>query len=311
MFNKALFFYQFAALTKAGFSGAKSLPMAGAKAPVAVRQFLYRVSQRMDRGTSLAIALNASKSPFTPWEMGLLVLGETSGALSEVSQRLGQLHETYRRRARLYGSVVIGFGAIAAVVVTVLSTWLVGGLSALNSVWGLGLVSVLVLAILFQTQVPLTLEIGDRGHHWLEQFPITANIIEARSLVQLSELSLPIRCGLPLPRALELAQPRISDPQLRALMQSAVKRIDRGDCLSDCLKTALPPTAVQMIRTGEETGHLDTLLDKLGKHYDHELEHRLRRLEAMSRPLAMLAVGCLILLVGTQLFTGLLSAVFS
>ncbi|MEO0491610.1 MAG: type II secretion system F family protein, partial [Cyanobacteria bacterium J06659_2] len=299
--NKALFFHQFAALLKAGFSVAKSLAMASEKSPAPVQSYLQQASQRIDRGTSLAIALKSRQSVFTPWELGLLNLGETSGALIEVSQRLGHQCEVYRRRARLYGSVLVSFGVIGGVVVIVLGAWLIGGLAALNSpvVWGLA--GALAIALLFQTQVPLQINLGDRGHTWLRQIPVFQTVIEARSLTQLAELAIPIRCGLPMPQALALVVPRLADPQLARVISQSIRQVDRGESLSGCLQGTLPPTAVQMIRTGEETGQLDTLLDKLGEHYDGELERSLRQLEGMARPLALLAVGVLIGLIGVQM----------
>lgn len=308
--NKALFFHQFAALLKAGFSVAKGLEMASAKSPTPIRQYLRQASQRIDRGASLANALKSRQSPFTPWELGLLNLGETSGALIEVSQRLGHQWEIYRRRSRLYGSLLVSFGVTGGVVVIVLAAWLIGGLGALNSpiVWGLA--GLLAIALLFQTQVPLQINLGDRGHAWGRQMPLVQAVIEARSLTQLAELAIPIRCGLPVPQALTLIRPRLDDPELARVIDRAVRKVDRGESLSACLQGTLPPTAIQMIQTGEETGQLDTLLDKLGEHYDDELEHRLRQLEGMIRPIALLAVGALIGLMGVQMVTGLMTQPF-
>ncbi|MEO1349633.1 MAG: type II secretion system F family protein [Cyanobacteria bacterium J06635_15] len=241
--------------------------------------------------------------------MGLLNLGETSGALIEVSQRLGHQCEVYRRRARLYGSVLVSFGVIGGVVVIVLGAWLIGGLAALNSpvVWGLA--GALAIALLFQTQVPLQINLGDRGHTWLRQIPVFQTVIEARSLTQLAELAIPIRCGLPMPQALALVVPRLADPQLARVISQSIRQVDRGESLSGCLQGTIPPTAVQMIRTGEETGQLDTLLDKLGEHYEGDLERNLRQLEGMARPLALLAVGVLIGLIGVQMVMGIIGKV--
>ena len=304
--NKALFFHQFAALLKAGFSVAKSLEMVAAKSPATIQRYLKQASQRIDRGASLANALQSRQSLFTPWELGLLTLGETSGALMEVSQRLGYQCEVYRRRARLYGSVLVSFSVVGGVIAIVLGAWLIGGLALLNSPWVWALTGLLTIALVFQSQVPLQVQLGDRGHHWLRQVPIFQATIQARSLTQLAELAIPIRCGLPVPQALALVRPRLADPQLAQVITQSIQHVDRGEALSRCLQGAIPPTAVQMIRTGEETGHLDTLLDKLGEHYDGELERSLRQLEGITRPLALLAVGILIGLIGIQMAAGIM-----
>jgi type II secretory pathway component PulF len=49
-----------------------------------------------------------------------------------------------------------------------------------------------------------------------------------------------------------------------------------------------------MIRTGEETGNLDTALENMAQYYEGDLERRLQSLESRLRPLRILAIASLI-----------------
>ena len=46
-----------------------------------------------------------------------------------------------------------------------------------------------------------------------------------------------------------------------------------------------PPMVVQMLAVGEETGQVDTMLDKVAKFYDHEVEASVDALTSLIEPL--------------------------
>ncbi|MEW6493418.1 MAG: type II secretion system F family protein, partial [Cyanobacteriota bacterium] len=65
---------------------------------------------------------------------------------------------------------------------------------------------------------------------------------------------------------------------------------------------------MEMIRTGEETGNLDTALENLAQHYQQELEHGLHRLESSFRPLSLVAIASLVAVIGIRGLTLLLNS---
>lgn len=70
----------------------------------------------------------------------------------------------------------------------------------------------------------------------------------------------------------------------------------------------LPAIAMQMIRTGEETGNLDTGLHHIAEYSQGELEQRLHRLDTNLRPLNVSTIAALIAVVGIQSLRVLLNA---
>jgi len=55
-----------------------------------------------------------------------------------------------------------------------------------------------------------------------------------------------------------------------------------------------PPTAAQMIRVGEETGSLEKQLEVMARHYESELDYRLKRFFALLEPTIIIAVGLVV-----------------
>jgi type II secretory pathway component PulF len=95
---------------------------------------------------------------------------------------------------------------------------------------------------------------------------------------------------------------------MKANLASAARQIRVGQPLSQSLQGKLPPVAIQIIRTGEETGNLDTALQNIAEYYERELELRLRLLESSLRPLGILALGGLVAAVGIRGITLLLNS---
>ena len=67
-----------------------------------------------------------------------------------------------------------------------------------------------------------------------------------------------------------------------------------------------PPTLVQMVGAGEETGKLDVVLNKVSTFYDREVETSLKATTSMIEPLMICAMG---VVVGT-IALGLLMPIF-
>jgi type IV pilus assembly protein PilC len=69
--------------------------------------------------------------------------------------------------------------------------------------------------------------------------------------------------------------------------------ITQGNRIVDALRNEplLPPTLVQMIGAGEETGKLDTVLAKVSSYYDREVETSLKATTSLIEPLMICAMG--------------------
>jgi type II secretory pathway component PulF len=59
----------------------------------------------------------------------------------------------------------------------------------------------------------------------------------------------------------------------------------------------LPDLVKQMIRTGEETGNLPVVMNRIADYYEDELEQRVKRLSSLLEPTLLLVMGAVVGLV--------------
>jgi type IV pilus assembly protein PilC len=86
----------------------------------------------------------------------------------------------------------------------------------------------------------------------------------------------------------------------------ALGQIPAGYSFSQTLEGRLPTIAIQIIRTGEETGHLNVALQKLADYYNRQLEQTLHLLQAILIPISLLAAGGLVAVLVMEALTSLL-----
>lgn len=83
--------------------------------------------------------------------------------------------------------------------------------------------------------------------------------------------------GIPLDRALHIAQNCIEQDHLRSTMQTVVVDVEKGNTLADAFMrhpTVFPRLYVNMVRAGEEGGVLEIVMRRLVEFYTRKLEFR-------------------------------------
>lgn len=305
--EKSRFFYQLAALLKTGISVERSISMAGNDCHSSFQSYLKKVSAALLLGQDLASAMAREGGYFDNWTISLIRLAEYSGSLEETCRRLASSFEVQQRRERLYRSV--NLAAIATIFSLLL--WVNAIFQrdlfflAQPSFWlksiGIGL---LFLSIWIFASYYSSIKL----QQWLGKVPGFGNIQKVRSLLYLSELQFPLSCGISTLAALELLQEHMPDPIMRKNVAIAIRSIRLGHPLSNSLQGKIPPLAVQLIRTAEETGNLDAAFHKLGEYYEQDLERSLHLLEGIFKPLSILALGSIVLLLGIRTISSLINS---
>jgi type II secretory pathway component PulF len=303
----ARFFHQFSALLQAGFSVQHSLNLAGNDGSASFQRTLQQVSRAVAAGQDLASAIASHPRYFNAWTTSLIRAAEYSGSLAQTCERLAIAAEHHQRRARLYRSV--GLAAMITLVSgLILVTVLTQGINPLiqSSFWlvGLGLMGLLVISLSgFRSLRP------DPGlYKLILSLPIVGQLLQIRSMLYFAELELPLRGGVSLLTALDLVRSHIPDPLMARNLAIATQQVRAGQTLSQSLQGRLPALALQMIRTGEETGNLDTAMQKLAEYYEGELERTLHQLQGILRPLSIVAMGGVVALLGIRAIASLINA---
>lgn len=105
-----------------------------------------------------------------------------------------------------------------------------------------------------------------------------------------------IRAGVPLLQALDI----VGDTSGNIVVSHAVKdvrdSVRTGQSLTGPLAQhkVFPPMVVQMMAVGEDTGALDTMLDKIADFYDQEVEATTEQLTSLIEPIMIVGIGAII-----------------
>ncbi len=105
-----------------------------------------------------------------------------------------------------------------------------------------------------------------------------------------------IKSGVPILQGLETVAKTSGNKVIERAIMSSRDSIKEGGRISDPLKRAniFPPMVIQMIAVGEETGALDTMLNKIADFYDQEVDTAVKGLTSMIEPLIIVLLGLVI-----------------
>ncbi|MBZ0099975.1 MAG: type II secretion system F family protein, partial [Taibaiella sp.] len=116
--------------------------------------------------------------------------------------------------------------------------------------------------------------------------------------------------GMPLQKAMLLAREVIRNQEILTGMKEAIVQLERGGGLSGPLISSrvLPPLALQMIKVGEESGALESMLRKVANVYDVEVRVAIKRALTMLEPLLIIGLGVIVAGIIVSILMAILSA---
>ncbi len=275
-----------------------------------------------------AAALEASPLPFPPQVIGIIAAGESGSGLVAAAESAAQLLEQRAamraalRNALAYPCMlaVAGSASIALLVGFVLPRFAelltdygqtlpfttravltFGAVARMTVVPGL-----LGLALLVAV-LPAWLAQRDRIrrlHGILLRVPAVGDIRRSQATAHAcSTLAALLSSGVPLAGALTHAASASGDREIEARLLRAREGIARGDRISAALKgvAAFTPTAIRLVRVGEETGKLADMLAHASRIEATQALQRLQRLTRGLEPLLILLFGGFVMVVAAAL----------
>lgn len=285
------------------------------------RKTLAEVRESVRAGTTLARAIEAHPRAFPELYANMVRAGEESGSLPLALTRLADhLERQSRTRNRVRAALTypLLMAAVASLVIVFLLTFvvpkivgvfgslgrslplptriLIGVTDFLSVAWWILLI--LAAAAVFWTRRFLATPRGRRFRDTTAlRLPAAGRIVHLDALSRFSRtLATMAAGGIPIDRALRIVAPVVGNSVIAERIEAAAGRVVEGAPLSESLRlhAEIPPSLVQMIAAGEESGKLDFLLDKMADAIDSEIETRLSRLLALLEPLIILTMGAVV-----------------
>ena len=105
-----------------------------------------------------------------------------------------------------------------------------------------------------------------------------------------------VKSGVPILQALETVGATAGNVVIEDAILKTRESIREGGRLADPLKASgiFPPMVTQMIKVGEETGALDTMLVKIADFYDQEVDTAVHGLTSLIEPIVIVIMGLVI-----------------
>jgi len=289
-----------------------------------VCSLILAVRGKVMEGHSLASSLADFPRAFPAIYRATVAAGEKSGFLDQILNRLADYteasHESRQKimMAMLYPvilfvlAVLIVSGLMVYVVPDVVEVFidtgqqlpaLTIGLMALSdfiSSYGLYLLIVLAALVFGARYLLQQPALRLSWHRRLLKIPLfgrfSATIDTARFA---STLSILTASGVPLVDAMKISEDVLSNQWLKRLVNKATRKVTEGSSLNKALLQAeyFPPMMVHMIASGEASGELDAMLQRVAASQEREVQNSIGIMLGLFEPFMLLAMGLSVLLI--------------
>jgi general secretion pathway protein F len=286
-----------------------------------IKRVLADLQERVRGGATFSSALDAQDGQFPRLYINMVRAGEASGALDQVLdrladylERLAELRQTVTS-ALVYPSILLFVAGLSVIMLLVfvvpqftvlfedmgealpLPTRIVVATGDLfRNYWWLMLCALALIALAVERWLQNE-GVRARVDRRVLDLPLFGDLVWKMETARLSHtLSTLLKNGLPLLNALTLAKEVVSNRRISVLLDEASEDLKRGRGLAGPLARlqALPDLALQMIRVGEESGALDTMLAKVASIYDRETRNSVQSMLTLLEPVLIIGLGVIV-----------------
>ena len=279
------------------------------------------ISKSLKEGSQLSKAMLDQEGMFPDLLIRMVQAGEKTGKLDEVLEKMSEhynkeLKTSRQIRGAMIYPAVLAFLAVAAVLALLyivipsfsgifeqsgmdmpLPTRIV--LAASNfvrSYWYIlfGVTGILVFLFLRYRSTEAGRYQLDRLKLWL---PVIKGpmqkIVTARFA---STLAILTSAGIPLVEAIESAAATTNNAVVIEKMKIANEGLQKGERLTGMITATglFPPMMLSMVKIGEESGSLESMLVKTSDYYEEELETAIKQLLSLLEPAMIIVMGVII-----------------
>ena len=314
---------QLAALIEAGIGLVDALELVADSIdnPV-LRKELLQIAEEVRQGISFSQALRKRQKIFDEFFISMVEVGEETGQLDLVLKRAS---EYYQRIAEIINKIksasfyptfvsiaafVITFGIIYFLVPTFAQIYksLGGSLPALtqmlinisnwlqkNILYFLGGLFLFVTTFIVLYKKVYRFK---KAIHWLQlKMPLFGPLFVKGALAKFARTFATLfAAGVSIERALELSAKVTGNVIYQEAIEQVKEAVIHGEPLWQSLEKTgrFPKMFVSMVKIGEETGQLDSMLESLADFYEDEVKTTIDGLISMIEPMMMVVIGSIV-----------------
>ncbi len=317
-----VFTRQLATMIDAGLAMVQSLQgLAEQTTNKVMRDVIKDVCTRVEGGDSFSEALQKHPNAFNRLYVAMVGAGERGGLLAEILARLAvYLENTARLRkkvksAMMYPTVV----TVVAILITIFL--LVKVIPVFGDIYkdfgatlpGPTLFLINLSNVLKHYFLLFLLAGGGSVYGWFYfiktkagrefwdgrriKLPIFGGIAHKICLARFTRtLASLIRSGVPILEVLQIVSQTVGNVVMEKAIQVAAGDIERGESISAALSKhpVFPNMIIRMVTAGEQTGKIDSMLERISDFLDEEIETTLSGLTSLIEPILIVFLGVVV-----------------
>jgi len=299
-----------------------------------LRRVLADLKNAVEAGDDFSAALARHPKYFDRTYVALVKASEATGSLGPMLERIGAyLRKEVETRGKVRAAMayptvmmVLALGVTVFLLTYILpkftplfkskGTRLPGITAAMMSVsdamlvhWYLWLAGAIALVVGF-----VYLKRTDPGRQFFDRLKINLPIVGAtfrkvtisRSIRTLGTM---LASGVPIIDAIRLASEVSGNYHYEKLWQKVLDEVTSGKRVCEALQGSplFPRVLVQMISSGEETGKLDAVLERVSTYYDREVETSLKAATSLIEPIMISIMGVVVGTIGLAMLLPIFS----
>lgn len=297
----------------------------------AFRSIVLDILRILKGGKPLADSLAAYPALFSDLFINMVRAGEASGSLSIIFERLAEFERTRDDlRAYIISSLIypglltlVGIASIFVLLNFVVPRFAMIFSDPRMKIPTPTLIMLEVSKIVQAYWLPASLVLAAAlialqmyiqtapGRLWWDGFrlrlPLLGDALRKAETARFARaMATLVSASVPLVQSLGISRGILNNRRIAGTLDGIATGVKRGEGISAPLARAgeFPPLAGHLLAVGEETGHLDTMFNRMADIYDVETRSSIRRFTSIFEPLIILVLG---LMVGTLVLSLMLA----
>ena len=320
--ERLLFTKYFSTLTKAGISVLRSLGTLSRQMKTwRFKKMIWDMKDEVEGGMPLNVCFKRNEDTFGMLYANLIKVGEESGRLYMVLERLSALLErqiVLRRRvlsALTYPAIIslVAGGVVLFLMLFVIPQfanlfqqfnqelpWLTQTVIDTSSFLGNNVLNLLAGAVAFFIvifQINQTAS-GHRFFDWAKlKVPVFGGLLQKYMIAMYARnLSTLFESGINIISAMKISNEAVENVIIQEALDGVVNEVEGGIPIAKALARIeiMPELSTQMIEVGEESGNLDEMLEKVAEFYEDEINFLIDQITALVEPVFIVIIGTIV-----------------
>lgn len=145
------------------------------------------------------------------------------------------------------------------------------------------------------------------------RMPVFGSLLQRRAIATFANtFGMLLRGGVNILEAINITKGTANNALMENILERSREAVERGEQLSTTLHRhprVFPPMVPSMLAIGEESGSLDTMLEKIGEFYDAEVDETIAGLTTVIEPIMLVGIAIMVGFIVISMFLPMMSVI--